>query len=59
MSIHNDIELWIVVKPTGKIVTAWCSCVAEASKCFDHVIATLYKVEYANCSSFVHHLVLQ
>ena len=45
MSRHNDIKLWIVVKPIGKIVTAWRSCVAGANKCCDHVITTLYKVE--------------
>ena len=52
MSIHDDKELWIVVKPTGKIVTAWCSCMAGASRCCNHIIATLYKVEYANSNSF-------
>ena len=52
MSTHNDKELWIVVKPTGKIVTAWCSCMAGASRCCNHIIATLYKIEYANSNSF-------
>ena len=52
MSIHNDKELWIVVKPTEKIVTAWCSCMAGASRCCNHIMATLYKVEYANTNSF-------
>ena len=51
MSIHDD-KLWIVVKPTAKIVTAWCSCMAGASRCCNHIIATLYKVEYANSNSF-------
>ena len=51
MSIHDDKELWIVVKPTGKIVTAWRSCMAGASRCCNHIIATLYKVECANSNS--------
>ena len=50
MSIHYDKELWIVAKPNGKLVTAWCSCMAGASRCCNHIIATLYKVEYANLS---------
>ena len=52
MSIHDDKEFWIFVKRTGKIFTAWCSCMAGASGCCNHIIATLYKVEYANTNSF-------
>ena len=52
MAIHDDKELSIVVKPTGKIVTAWFSCMAGASRCCNHIIATLHKVEYANSNSF-------
>ena len=52
MSIHDDKELLIVVKPTGKTVIAWCSCMAGTSRCCNHIIATLYKVEYANSNSF-------
>ena len=52
ISIHDDKELWIVVKPTGKIVTGWCSCIAGAIRCCNHIIATLHKVEYTNSNSF-------
>ena len=52
MSIHDDKEPWIVVKPTGKIITAWCSCMTGPSRCCNHIIATLYKVEYANSNNF-------
>ena len=52
MSIRDDKELWIVVKPTGKIFTAWCSCMAGPSRCCNHIIATLYNVGYANSNSF-------
>ena len=48
----DDKELWIVVKPNGKIVTTWCSCMAGASTCCNHIIATLYKVEYGNSNRF-------
>ena len=34
------------------IITAWCSCMAGASRCCNHVIAVLYKVEYANANNF-------
>ena len=52
MSIHEEKELWVAVKHEGKIVTAWCSCMAGASRCCNHVIATLYKVEYANTHGY-------
>ena len=52
VSIHDDKELWIVVKPTGKIVTAWCLCMAGVSRCCNYIIATLYKVEYVNSNCF-------
>ena len=34
------------------IITAWCSCMAEASRCCNHVITVLHKVEYANANNF-------
>ena len=38
VSLHNHKEVWIVVKPTGKIVTAWCSCMAGASRCYSNSV---------------------
>lgn len=52
MSIHEEKELWVVVKPKGKVLTAWCSCMAGAGRCCNHVIAVLYKVEYANTHGY-------
>ena len=34
------------------IITAWCSCMAGASRCCNHVIAVLYEVEHANANNF-------
>eukprot|EP00795_Rhopilema_esculentum_P011011 gene11011-19856_t len=46
MAVHESKELWIGIKD-DTIVTTWCSCMAGSSACCNHVIATLYKVEYA------------
>ena len=34
------------------IITAWCFSMTGASRCCNHVIAVLYKVEYANANNF-------
>ena len=41
-----------MANPDDMIITAWCSCMAGASRCCNHVIAMLYKVEYANANNF-------
>ena len=41
-------KVWIVCKPDGEILCGYCSCTAGYSKCCNHVIAVLYKVEFAN-----------
>ena len=52
MSINEEKDLWVATQPDGKVLTAWCSCMAGASGCYNHIIATLYKVEYANSQGF-------
>ena len=52
MSIHNKNEVWAVAIPHGMIITKWCFCMMRASTCCNHVIALLYKVEYANANNF-------
>ena len=52
MSINEEKELWIATQPDGKILTGWCSCMAGAFACCNHIIATLYKVEYAHSQGF-------
>eukprot|EP00795_Rhopilema_esculentum_P003892 gene3892-15201_t len=41
-------KVLVVCKPTGDILCGYCSCTAGYSKCCKHLIAVLYKVEYAN-----------
>ena len=51
-SIHESKNLWIATNranETGtEILSAWCSCMAGAYEACNHIIATLYKIEYAN-----------
>ena len=49
---HNEKEVWVVADPDGMIITTWYSCMAGASRCCNHAIAVLYKVEYANAYNF-------
>ena len=42
----------VVANPDGMIITTWCFCMTGASRCCNHVIAVLYKVEYANANNF-------
>ena len=51
MSIHETKELWIAIKG-DTIITSWCSCMAGSSACCNHVIATLYKIEYATTHGY-------
>ena len=51
MSIYNEKEIWVVANLDGMIITAWCSCMAGASRFCKHVIALLYKVEYVNANN--------
>ena len=54
--IHEKKKLWIVfenctnlcIKKDVSISAAWCSCMAGASGCCNHIISALYKIEYAN-----------
>ena len=52
MSINEEKELWVATQPDGKVLTSWCSCMAGAFGCCNLIIATLYKVEYANSQGF-------
>ena len=51
MSIHETRELWIAIKD-DTVITSWCSCMAGSSACCNHVIATLYKIEYATTHGY-------
>ena len=39
-------KVWVVCKLTGDIMCGYCSCTAGYSKCYNNVIALLYKVEH-------------
>lgn len=41
-------EVWILIsKSTGTIISAYCVCTAGFSKCCNHVVAVLYKLQFA------------
>ena len=44
--------VWILADASGNIITAYCSCTAGLSQCCNHVIAVLYKIEYAVSQGF-------
>ena len=48
---HHD-QLWILYKTSREIVCSYCSCTVGLSKCCNHVIAALYKVEFSNIKGF-------
>ena len=63
-SIHENKDLWIVFRKKSKtstdFLTAWCSCMAGAYEARNHVVATLYKIEYMQIiRDGAHHLVLR
>ena len=41
-------SVWILCDRTGKVLSGYCSYTAGLSNCCNHLIAVLYKVEYAN-----------
>ena len=45
-------EVWIAIhkksQTENKILCAWCSCMAGVYETCNHVIASLYKIDYAN-----------
>ena len=53
MKINDGNELWIAVQDEGKILTTWCTCTAGTSRCCNHAIALMYKLEYANTHGYI------
>ena len=51
MSIPEEIQLLLAIDTKGNILTAWCFCVAAASRCFNHVVAVLYKYCSPACTA--------
>ena len=54
--IHDDThKVWVCFTRDKKgfsICTSWCTCIAEAGEACNHVIAVLYKVNYAFKKNF-------
>ena len=47
--LNDDKHLvWILFDKSGNIITAHCSCTAGMSQCCNHIVAALYKIEFAN-----------
>ena len=42
----------MINKQTNEIVAAWCSCMAGTSRCCNHVIAALYKIDHAKTHGY-------
>ena len=47
-AVSESRDLWILCAIDGEIFGSWCACKAGTSQLCNHVIATLYKVEYGN-----------
>ena len=47
---RND---WVLCSKNGDVICANCSCTAGFGECCNHVVAILYKVEYANSHSLI------
>ena len=46
-------KVWVLSSKNGDIICANCSCTAGFGECCNHVVALLYKVEYANSQGLV------
>ena len=52
-SVNEKKELWVVIdKKSVEVCLAWCSCMAGASACCNHIIAALYKIDYAQTRGY-------
>ena len=52
MSVDNKNEVCVAANPDGKMISTWCSCMAGANICCNHVIAMLHKIQYARTNNF-------
>ena len=44
MTVSNFKELWVSIQDNGKILTCWCTCMAGARQCWNHVITFLFEI---------------
>ena len=45
-------NVWVALKNDGAVLCGWCTCIAGTSETCNHMIAMLYKVEYAVTHGF-------
>ena len=51
--VHQDPhQAWVAAKNNGTIVCGWCTCIAGTSATCNHIIALLYKVNFAVQSGY-------
>ena len=46
-------NVWVLCSKSGEVICANCTCTAGFGECCNHVVAILYKVEYANSHGLI------
>ena len=46
-------RVWVLIKSSGEVGCGYCTCTAGYSKCCNHLIALLYKIEFAGEHWFI------
>ncbi len=44
---------WTLCSKEGEVLCAYCPCTAGFAECYNHVVAVLYKVEFANSHGLI------
>ena len=48
-------EAWVLCSKSGDVICGYCTCTAGFAECCNHVVAILYKVEFANSKGMIDH----
>ena len=52
-SVRNEPhDVWIGISVEGDIICGWCNCIAGMAQTCNHIIAVLYKLEYASTNGY-------
>ena len=46
-------EAWVLCSKSGDILCGYCTCTAGFAECCNHVVAILYKIEFANSKGMI------